>query len=542
MKTAANLTAKSGKGCATLFFGVFVVMGMVFFLFLGKLTWDTAREYSWEETDCTILTSRLDTTGKKYALAISYRYEFGRREFTGTRFRTSGNEFDKAIDAQRMARKYAGDTRAKCFVNPRAPEQSVIERGSLWFAAALLFPLIFVAIGIAGIAGVRRSALARAMPVSERARKAGATGTLVLRILGVVFTVVGGLVLYFITIRTVLEIRAAAGWAETPCVITSGSIESHRGSKGVTTYSLNIRFRYEVDGREYLGDRYNFSDSSSSNRKWREEVLRKHPPGSRTVCFVNPDDPLEAVLNRDSGGTEWFGFIPGVFIVIGLAMFFGAGRSARSRRPFAATGADLRASSPGKLKAASTPLAGCVGIGIFAAIWNGVVWGIFLGANLPTGAKVVLALFALVGLGMIAAALHQFLALFNPKPELTARAGAVPLGGTVEVDFRLSGSVKRISRLRVTLEGTESATYRRGTNTVTDKSVFARVLLLDTGDPMQMSSGTLRAVVPADLMHTFDAPNNKITWTLRVRGEIPKWPDVDAEYPLTVSPAGSGGG
>jgi hypothetical protein len=37
-------------------------------------------------------------------------------------------------------------------------------------------------------------------------------------------------------------------------------------------------------------------------------------------------------------------------------------------------------------------------------------------------------------------------------------------------------------------------------------------------------------------MHSFAARNNKITWTLRVRGEIPKWPDIDDEYPVHVAP------
>jgi hypothetical protein len=35
-------------------------------------------------------------------------------------------------------------------------------------------------------------------------------------------------------------------------------------------------------------------------------------------------------------------------------------------------------------------------------------------------------------------------------------------------------------------------------------------------------------------MHSFAAKNNKIVWTLHVRGEIPRWPDVDDEFPFTV--------
>ena len=36
-------------------------------------------------------------------------------------------------------------------------------------------------------------------------------------------------------------------------------------------------------------------------------------------------------------------------------------------------------------------------------------------------------------------------------------------------------------------------------------------------------------------------PDNKIVWALRVRGEIPRWPDVDDEFPFTVLATSAGG-
>ena len=38
-------------------------------------------------------------------------------------------------------------------------------------------------------------------------------------------------------------------------------------------------------------------------------------------------------------------------------------------------------------------------------------------------------------------------------------------------------------------------------------------------------------------MHTFVAPNNKVLWRLRVEGQIPRFPDVKDEYPVTILPA-----
>jgi hypothetical protein len=96
--------------------------------------------------------------------------------------------------------------------------------------------------------------------------------------------------------------------------------------------------------------------------------------------------------------------------------------------------------------------------------------------------------------------------------------------------------VQRIQKLAIHLRGREEATYRRGTDTTTDKSVFAEHVLLETTNIVQMQSGKLVAQLPTDVMHTFNSPNNKIVWTIHLHGSIPRWPDIEVEFPLTVLP------
>ena len=52
---------------------------------------------------------------------------------------------------------------------------------------------------------------------------------------------------------------------------------------------------------------------------------------------------------------------------------------------------------------------------------------------------------------------------------------------------------------------------------------------------IERGSGTIR--IPAGTMHSFSATNNKIIWTLTVKGEISRWPDLDESSDVTVSPA-----
>jgi hypothetical protein len=168
---------------------------------------------------------------------------------------------------------------------------------------------------------------------------------------------------------------------------------------------------------------------------------------------------------------------------------------------------------------------------------SGIAW-VFVSQNsdVPLFPKVMIGLFALIGLGILYGALHQFLALFNPRIRLTADAGAVPLGGRLRLEWIVEGRPGKLRRLSITLEGREEATYRRGTSTSTDRHVFASVPLVEMDDAAQIASGHATVVVPANSMHTFEARNNKVLWRLRVRSEIPRWPDVDDEYPLSVLP------
>jgi hypothetical protein len=38
-------------------------------------------------------------------------------------------------------------------------------------------------------------------------------------------------------------------------------------------------------------------------------------------------------------------------------------------------------------------------------------------------------------------------------------------------------------------------------------------------------------------MHSFTASNNRIVWTLKLSGEIPRWPDVTESVEIEVTPA-----
>jgi hypothetical protein len=137
---------------------------------------------------------------------------------------------------------------------------------------------------------------------------------------------------------------------------------------------------------------------------------------------------------------------------------------------------------------------------------------------------------------LIGGAVYLFLAMFNPRPMLELSSGSIPLGGAAELRWTFSGQTGRIGELFVTLRGVEEARYRRGTNTCTDRNTFFEMELHKTSDAYEIASGRIGFVVPPDTMHSFEAANNKILWSLEVHGSIKGWPDVKESFKINVVP------
>jgi hypothetical protein len=200
-------------------------------------------------------------------------------------------------------------------------------------------------------------------------------------------------------------------------------------------------------------------------------------------------------------------------------------------------------SSGATLQASASPFGrlGCATV--IALFWNGVI-SIFLVEAVsgwvkgkPDGCMSLFIIpFLLVGLGLIVLVAYYFLALFNPRPVLRVTPGSAALGDSVEVEWETSGNVDRIREFSIVLEGREEATYRRGTSTSTDKSTFATIEVVRSPRGKDMRRGRVKVAIPADSMHSFKSSNNKIVWSFKVKGDIPRWPDVNEEFPFEVLP------
>ena len=396
------------------------------------------------------------------------------------------------------------------------------------------------------------------------ASKAGRSkrGKFVAYIFFSIFAIAGLVASFFFLVLPVKNVIAARSWVETPCRILSAQVKRHSGSDG-TTYSVDISYQYEFNDKTFTGNRYSFMGGSSSGRSGKRAVVDEYRKAKNPVCFVNSDNPEQAVLAGGFQLTMLFGLIPLVFVVIGIGGVVGTIRKSKRRiiskgaraaewlpetktaraddNIYAPAGAD--SAGPVILRATSSRLAKLLFFILFAAIWNGVVSVFvvdivrgFMKGRPQWGLAAFISIFVLVGLGVIIAVIHQFLALFNPKAKLTLSSAQIPLGSTAHLTWEILGRVNRISELAITLQAREECRYRRGTKTYTDKNTFFTFQLAQTTNPTQMSFGEVGFAVPAETMHSFTADNNKIIWSLKVAGDIKRWPDIKDEFDITITP------
>ncbi len=541
-----------GRLVGSLFFLVFLAAGLVALAFLGRAVVDEAATYRWPATACVIAGSTVAEQGgdSPYVPRVTYRYVVAGRELTGDRIRLTASSSSSYSDAQEVVDRYPVGAAATCRVDPADPSRAILEHSPPWMALILLVPLVFVAVGGGGLVVVwrRRQVGDPARPTSLARQASGAGTTVAALLFGGFFVAAGGVAFAFMFVVPMSRLVAARSWVETSCTVISSTVRSHASDDG-TTYSVAILYEYRVEGRPYRSDRYRFTDWSSSGHAAKQAVVDRHPPGTKAVCFVDPAAPSRAVLERSFHPSYLLGLFPLLFVVAGSGVLVWAVRSRRAG-PATAAGAARPApsaavSSSGQLQLepAAGPWAKLVGMTFVCLFWNGIV-SVFLWQLISAwqrgdrewGLALFLTPFVLVGLGLVGGVAYTFLALFNPRPHLSLATSHLRLGDRVELAWRFSGRASRIRRLVISFTGQEEATYRRGTDSHTDRQVFHRAVLVDTTLASEIERGSRQLELPSDSMHSVAASHNKIVWKVEVTGDIANWPDVGDSYEVTVHP------
>lgn len=275
---------------------------------------------------------------------------------------------------------------------------------------------------------------------------------------GLPFLVGGLFCLWSMTLYPALEWWQARSWVEADAVIEKAWLKVTRGSEH-DSYEVAVDFRYRYRGMAHAGSRHSFVSSSTNiGATGMTQTVERLKPGQKVSCWVNPDDPHQAVIDRSLPEQTLMGlFFSTPFLVMGVAgvgslalpflrQWFATRRRTQLTalvaagwlpdwvlRPFGDDG-DAHANDVALAIAADERLPLAVGVTFLNLFWNGIV-AVFVYAEVAgllegDGGDGLLALFLIpfivIGAGMIwmmvklwrQTFLPGWVAALNPSPDL----------------------------------------------------------------------------------------------------------------------------
>lgn len=536
----------------TAFSSIFVVLGV-------KSALSDAERSSWPTAACEV--ERFKIKSKRgldpsFQPAIKYSYSWKDTEYTGTKVWRDKEGEDDYHDLSELIDLAHDGKITECHINPENPSEAVIypTDDSSWSGVIFaIFGGCFVLVGLGLLTMGIKSFSKKDKALSSK--KKGEGGKLLMIPFFSIFGLAGFAVLFFFVLPMWQKYFDAKAWEETSATVVWSQVRTHDGDDGAT-YSADIFYKYKHGGRVYKSNNVGLMGGSSSGRSGKQDKVNEYPRGKQITCFVNPDNPHDSLLEREMGWWAAFSLFPLPFIAIGVGgLIFGLKKNkkkslsanAKLREPSKHSGASpFRSSHRKQFNPRGKRIGWIFGALLIAAFWNGII-SVFLFQAIPTWQKgdpdwfltLFLTPFVLIGIGMILHVFYRILACFNAAPVLTLEPAEITLGQATQLKWKTLSGEHKLSHFGIYLVGEEEAKYRRGTDTVTDTSIFYEQPLIDTKDPRKVRRGETEILLNSDLMPSWESSNNAIKWSLRVRGEISLWPDIKDNYEVVVLPTNS---
>lgn len=533
----------------TLFSSIFVVVGL-------WILWDSAKQQTWDEVPCELVRFEIrdvQNSDTPFKPDLEFRYEYDGLTRSSNRLwvdlEKGEDDYADLAEIRDEILKLSNQGKLTCRINLDDPNEAVLrpDVDGLWGGAVFaIFGGFFVLIGLAIIFGTARKSKSAKTSVKNSSKVGcGFFGIFALVGLGVL----GGLI-----IPKTYEYLAMQQWEPTPAKVIWTKLKSHRSDNG-TTYSVDVFYRYEYEGQEYKSNRRGILSSSSSGRKSKNEFIRKNPPGTEITCYVNPNQPREAVIERELGWWALFALFPVPFLAVGFGGLWSTYRKRRAEEENAQTFPDMA-----QMSSAAQPVklsSGGSGVGkrvlnvffaiLFAAFWNGIIsififkgWGEMGSGVMKWFITIFMIPFVLVGIGLIIHIFYRIFAIFSPIYQVEIADRYLSPGGHTTLTWKRTGGGGKPRKFAIWLIGREEATYRRGTSTSTARACFHEEVLFETESSMMMPRGRVTIDLPPDSVPSFRSRNNKVRWFVMLVADVPFRPDIKDEYEIDVNPTGEG--
>lgn len=303
-------TGKKHEGHGVFIFAVLALGGIFLLANMGPDLWKHSRTRSWTAVPATILSSELYSHRGEDSLVARYSYEAGGKPHTGTRFELMSNRVEGPAHGRELLHRFQPGKVVMCYVDPSDPASSVLQPSSIGETLFLIAVILVTGLGIVGLVFAARADLRTDKPAIEK------TDRISFDLLPVLFIIVGAVILVVVVVIPLVQVVRSNGWREEPCTIIASQVLNHRSSKGGLRHRFDVAYKYTVNGQTHVGTRYDFRGETNDSFASVSSLAEKYPLESKTVCFVNPEDPTDAVLARKAG-IGWVVMLPCAFIAMG---------------------------------------------------------------------------------------------------------------------------------------------------------------------------------------------------------------------------------
>jgi hypothetical protein len=323
----ANSRKPVPRGCVLLIGFAFLLSGIAgLAVVVTQLLLPTVKVRSWPPVPCTVL--RAETVPKGMDLQGHYRMEVLAElvwEYNGTRYTGGRLDAETGFQAaesvntkEELCHRLRQSPQQTCYVNPDKPSEAILRRPEWW--PVFIFStggVVFLGAGTGILYAMRR----------RKSRPAPAWLAPGFAVLLGLMLFSGGFSVWWYTIRGTPDWKAiAARMKEVPCTVAGSAVQTNSGGgrQSSTTHSPFIVFRYDWDGRTWHSSWFNFRKTApgSSDRSEAEATVARFRRGSTHTCWVDPDQPWVAVLEKSGHGFAWQWIAVVLFVLIGGVFTF----------------------------------------------------------------------------------------------------------------------------------------------------------------------------------------------------------------------------
>jgi hypothetical protein len=334
-----------GIDAKSIFAGVFlawlIALVMLFVVPGPREIFRGSKTFGWRKHVCVVENTALSKQiAHTPALLVTVRYEVDGWPYQATRC-VSG---DSRQELQERAGLFfqPGD-KVDCRVNPDHHTEMMLDDEYVVFEfflfAAIAITVICVIAVPLTVWWVRKDKAPGAARLQFLVRKVG-----MMFVCG--FALVFGGTATITGFADAIRMLRSLGWPEAQATIEASSVTKVRKGKS-WSYQLDLCYAYDFGGEQYKGTKWSLYDDTTTTRREIRKALGKLKKGDVVICYVNPGNPAQAVLDRCAWSFLLLPLLPMVLFLAAYGFW-----AALRERPFVTP---IATSDPGTTRTASLP-------------------------------------------------------------------------------------------------------------------------------------------------------------------------------------------